>query len=791
MIRPLVLAMTAVICSSTLFAQTPAPETDLKTGINQLISLAESGKHKDVIDGIFKIKKKVEDERSPEMLEKLYNLMAISAAALDDKVLRVRGDFQKSLLRNKLYGAISPLTASAEFELTATYNSRRFERALQIAAGNGLNTVRHLKNKDGQDLNELREFETYLHGFLGRSYARTERKEMALRHFRVALKLGADDPLDKDDTEKLRNIIVEIESAIPPAPAMPEIGACRATPQLTTEQSSSCLKQADRAQLDGDTRAAERILRELIADADLDRLPTERVPAALALHLLLLESHAPNDPAVLRSVDILAGKLAVIEHPAAALVAMRSVMAMIEKEEFSQRLADLCGHIARRAARAGNEDLALRFLDTQIIMLRIGLAKAAKGEESIRIALERALVMLDAASFAELNGYEGLAHIYLSTAEQTIDAFASEPLDKLSDRLADYWDIKRGFVFPGPGAAAEFLGRAALKNPDHPQHDRIIIVWISGETVWRGNDARALALTERLIAEARKSPRQRLLLAELLKARAERISDPQVSTRLLSEAYEIIRKEPDTFNQQVDFLLTLADDSRTVGDLDTALKLVDEADAIAKAHAEVETKHRSAILTWHAETALREGDLPRSIEIAENALRVLVESRKDYAYLRVQPAASLAELYARAGRLADTRRLFETYVFPETSNPNQSGESETIRRRISLAAIESFFAPTKETLAEVETLLRLMGQAASRDEELRRFALRAEAFARYGLGDGLASLKVGRTALAMKQSFTNEKTSTKEDRTLLEVIIGAAVLASTQTQAPSAATDAR
>jgi hypothetical protein len=121
----------------------------------------------------------------------------------------------------------------------------------------------------------------------------------------------------------------------------------------------------------------------------------------------------------------------------------------------------------------------------------------------------------------------------------------------------------------------------------------------------------------------------------------------------------------------------------------------------------------------------------------------------------------------------------------------QSGESETIRRRVSLVALESFFYPTKETLGEIERLLRVMGQTASRDEELRRFAFRAEAFARYGLGDGLASLKVGRTALAMKQNFTNEKTSTKEDRTLLEIIVGAAVLASTQADEPIALKESR
>lgn len=60
--------------------------------------------------------------------------------------------------------------------------------------------------------------------------------------------------------------------------------------------------------------------------------------------------------------------------------------------------------------------------------------------------------------------------------------------------------------------------------------------------------------------------------------------------------------------------------------------------------------------------------------------------------------------------------------------------------------------------------------------------IRAQALARYGLGQGFASLQAGREAFALRQSYASEKVGETTDRRLLETLVGAGLLAATQAE---------
>lgn len=784
----IVCVMTAWILTAGLgrfaCADTPEPEhAAVRARINALIELAQAGNFNDVAKGVAEIKKQVEDTRDFVLLGTLYELMGVAATKLGDRTLEVRGDFQTTILRTRAYGALDDRTVQAEVSLAVTYGQRKFERPLQIVATNALGSIRVLR-QEGKSSPDLEQNEAWLHVLLGQSFYRTGRNMLALRHFRRAKTLGQAGALDADEKEGVDRALANLEPTAPSAPRAPAPGACAAGESLTKEQGDECLRNADIAALFGNLPAAESILREMIGDAVPNRLPIERAPAALALHMLLVQELLPDDPKLIHSVLLNGNRLALDEFASASLIALRTMIAVMLKENFNHDLAKLCGHIARRAARGGNEDLALRHLDVQIVMMREAIAKASKTPDEIDYALEQALILSDAASFAELNGYEGLARIYNELADKRIELAASLPFDELREKLSVYWDVDRGYVFPGPAAAAELLGRVAEREPAEMGRANAITVWLSGESLWRSADDRARNHVDRLIAKWRGTTGLEVLVSDLLTLRAGFTDDPLASSKYNREAFELIKDLPNVDNKRVVLMLAMAEDSRQTGDYDTAFRLVDDAQRIAETSMLVELRQRAQIRSWQVRRAARENDLSRAIVVAEEALRLVeANTMKDH-YLRIEPAERLADLYAHAGRMEDARKLYNAYVFTEASSPLQAGEAKALDARLGLVSLEAYFSPTPDTLKEIERLMQGSGRSASRDEALLRSLIRVESFAHYGLGDGVAALKAGRRALEMRKNFSSDRAIMKDDRLLLETMIGAAVLTAAKGEVP-------
>ena len=377
--------------------------------------------------------------------------------------------------------ANSESVASSQVGLARIYDGRKNERALQLSAHNALNAIAAMR-RDGKTYDDMDEDEAIAHGVLANSYERVGRSRMALRHFRASRDIGARGGLPPDVVDQLGQIIARVEQKVAESGPPQQPASCASANEIAQEIVAACIELADAAFLQGEAEQAASILDQLSAAATPLRTPDVLIPAVVARHLHLLEKHPAAATEVVRSVDVLANKLAGSGDPGGAtLLSMRTMMALLEAGQFEQSMADLAGHIARRAARNGNEDLAIRLLDVQAVTLRFGGEKAPDAEVKLARDLERALVALDAASFAELNKYDGLARTYGDVAERLFDRFAKEDFAQLTSMLAPYWDQDRGYVFPGSGAAAELLGRIALRDPGDAQRQNAILVWISSE----------------------------------------------------------------------------------------------------------------------------------------------------------------------------------------------------------------------------------------------------------------------------------------------------------------------
>ena len=103
--------------------------------------------------------------------------------------------------------------------------------------------------------------------------------------------------------------------------------------------------------------------------------------------------------------------------------------------------------------------------------------------------------------------------------------------------------------------------------------------------------------------------------------------------------------------------------------------------------------------------------------------------------------------------------------------------------------LEAFYGPTKKTLDDIGNLRQTFRNRAARDKDIDRSLIRAEAFARYGLGEGDKALAAARRAFDLREKIETEKARTREDRILLEVMVGAAYLAALE--APGARSGAQ
>ncbi|MBX9758236.1 MAG: hypothetical protein K2Y29_05615, partial [Beijerinckiaceae bacterium] len=613
-------------------AQTPSPTEQAWADLKPLLEAVQQRRHAQALEGLLALKNRVEDTRDFALLEAYYDLMSMAARGAGNEGLRLGGAFQSALVQVRATGAVSESTASSHVLLARIYDGRKSERALQVSAHNALNATAALR-RDGKTYDDMDEDEAVAHGLLGNSYERTERSTLALRHFRASREIGARGGLPASVVEQLSKVIERVEQNVADAGPPREPPSCAPADDLSELTAAACLAVADAALLAGDDAKASDILRLLTSKSTPQRMSDIVLPATLAHHLLLLEKHAPGSPEIVRSVDVLANKLAgSAESGLATLISLRTMMALLEAGEFHQSMANLAGHIARRAARSGSEDLAIRHLDVQAVTLRIGGQKADDAELKYARDLERALVALDAASFAELNGYQGLSRTYAQVAEGLFPTFEADEFENLRGKLASYWDQDRGYVFPAAGAAAELLGRIALRNPSDQMRQEAVIVWISSESAYRGAEARAVRLSDEIIAGQRAAKAPPRFLAELLLMRANFTEDPQASGQMLREAYTLLKSAPGAEATRVGVLLSLAIDLDQVGDFDTALQMVDEADTIAAAMPDPPVQRQAEILKWRADRALRDGDLDEATVHAERALKLVADAARKNDY---------------------------------------------------------------------------------------------------------------------------------------------------------------
>ena len=190
------------------------------------------------------------------------------------------------------------------------------------------------------------------------------------------------------------------------------------------------------------------------------------------------------------------------------------------------------------------------------------------------------------------------------------------------------------------------------------------------------------------------------------------------------------------------------------------------------------------MLNWQGDALERANDLAGAIAAAETALQLVVENTQGAAIRRrAAPAQRLAAFYAADKRFPEARALYEQHVLNDVNSPLQIGEAKWLELRLGLANLEAVYAPTPDTLTTLDDLLKSARQSASRDPNLQRMVIRAQSLARYGLGQGLASLLAGRNALRLRQSFSSEKVSERSDRRLLETMVGSGLMAALQTSA--------
>ena len=773
------LALLCLVLSAAPAGSHTAPEP--REAARQALQHLEAKNYREAGRLALAAKKPAEDLRDYPLLEQLYSIIAVAGANIGNDNAVLLGNFQSAILRVRAYGARSAVSVDSDIALAMTYESRRnsdFEWPMQIAAANALATLRRLKD-DGPLSPRLAEQEVWAHLMLANSYVRTDRPAMALRHFRTARELGRRGFLDAAALTHVQELIQRQENLLPRAAPAPSPKTCISSRQMPDERRKECFLAADRLYLDGKTARSRALYEALIADATPDHLPESRLPAALALHLALIGIHPPDHPDVIRSAVRTGNRLAVREYGTAALLAIHPALAALGAERTDRPLVDLLGHIARRAARGGDDDLALRLIDIMAVMHR-QLTQKAEGDDLIPAAVEWVLLLLDATSFARINKYEDLAKRYFEAAARSLTSLAELPVDKIEEAVAPFADDSRGFVFPSAAAAHDLLGRLAILKGFDPARLRALTNWIVSEQTLRGNEAGALTLSERLIDMAGERHAGSLAHAELLAARAFMLVNPAASTPLTRQAYEIVRRFTGTEERQARLLLRLAAEARELGDYDAFIRLVETTEALAKSHPAIPDAIRSETERWRMDIALRAGNRPAATAHAERALDLQVSATADRHERRANPALSLAEVYAASNRMAEARTLYRRHIAHLADNPLLAGETTALAYRARFAAIEAYFDPTPALSDELGQLATIGEQAARRDGEVQRLIGRARTFASYGLKRGMEALNHGLRALDNAPVVRTETAAMREDRALLEITVGAALLAAEQ-----------
>lgn len=763
---------------ATAQADPPAASTpDLSARLDAGYRLVASDKAGEALALLDTLRGPLEDAQDPNLLIRLYDLIGYAGRQLKDRAVEIDGNAQ-SLILNYLAAPLdAPDTVLAEFSLADAYRGRDeqvYPLAQVLAAAQGA-------RRAGASTADMEEMEAKASALMGQRLLRDGRPELALKFLNRSRELGGKGHIGAGNMRKLDLLVDEAERDAAARHDLPSVPAqdCTGHAGLEAAQMAACRRSADLAFARDDGATAEAILARLITDVPRASLRADRYDAARDLLVVRLLNKTAGDPLLRASAELIANYLAYMgDVRSAAMVGARAARTAIDGASYNAELADTCGHIARRAVRAGAPELARRMLELQRMVLLAGIGESravttADGPQVLQRRLAAALLQIEIARMAVGSNLPGLAAAQWEEVERqvsTIDLAAFDTVERLT--AVEYAEVE-SYVFPSYAAALELLGRLARRLPaSDPRHDVTRAAWINAVEVWWGDSGRADALADELIREIRAAPQGReQALADLLTARSSIVApmNPALSARLTREAYEIIALRPGEETRRIELLLDMALDQ---SDTSLVRALIAEAQKLREAGGAIGLYAQVRLDLKRAFIAYDDGDADTAVRLGEGAIASLTAAGKANTWMAVTPARDLAGLYAALGRMDDARKAYETYVLPR-SNPVVDGEEKAISDRLGLANLEAYYAPDDKTLRTLSTLLERARLRVRADRDLAQRILRAQAFAYHGLGDGARARAAARAALSAPRPPTSDTETEREDRKLLEVLVGA------------------
>ncbi|MFG1345205.1 hypothetical protein V5F59_09950 [Xanthobacter autotrophicus DSM 431] len=782
LVAGLLLAMPAMAqTAAPAGAPQPAPQAaegaDLAGRLDAAYRLLGADRPGEAMAQLEALRSPLEESGDPALLIRFYDLMGYAGQEVKDRAIEIDGNAHSAILNYLVAPLDAPDTVLAEFTLADAYRGRDeqiYALAHVLAAARGA-------RRAGSVSPDMEELEAKAAALMGQRLLRDERPELALMFLRRAGDLAGKGHIDADDVRKLDLLIAEAERGAAARrdlpPARPE--DCTGHAGLAAEQMVACRRNADLAVARGDSALADAILARLLADVPRASLRADRYDAARDLLVVRLLHRQAGDPQLRASAELIANYLAYMgEVTPAALLGARAARIAIDGSSYDPELAQTCGHIALRALRAGAPDLARRMMALQRKVLLAGLAEAgaplsAADPKVLQRRLSAALLRIESARIATGSHLPRLAAAQWAEVERqiaTIDLAAFDTVERFTS--VEYAGVE-DFVFPSYAAALEFMGRLARRLPaSDPRHDVARGAWVNAVEVWWGDSARADALADEAIREIRAAPQGRdEALVNLLSARSSIVAptNPALSARLTREAYEIVAARPGEETRRIELLLDMALDQT---DSSLVRALVAEAQKLREAGGAIGLSAQVRLDLKRAFIAFDDGETDLALRLGEGAIAHLVAAGKGDSWVMAAPARDLAGLYAALGRMDDARKTYETHVLAR-SNAMVDGEEKVLSDRLGLANLEAYYAPDDGTVRTLSTLLERARLRVRADRDLVPRILRAQAFAYHGLGDGERARLAARDALNAPRPPASETENAREDRKLLEALVGA------------------
>ncbi|MDI4655218.1 hypothetical protein [Xanthobacter autotrophicus] len=774
-------------------ADTARRLADIRDRLGAAQSLIEDNKAKAAMALLLPLREALEDEGDPDLLLVLYDLTGYAGARLKDRAAEIRGNVHSVLLNYLTAPLNAPDTVIAELTLAETYR-RHDIGTLQFYVLMNVLAAGKPPRGGGALSDDLEETQAMAAALMGQRLQAEDRPELALFFFRRAQALARKGRMDTVNAGKLDTVIGALEAPVAERAGSPLPGPddCMGTAAPDAARMAACRQAADRAIVTGDAALADKILSNLLNDVPSGSLREERYDAARDLLLLRQLNREDHDRDLLASADLVANYLASIgEATAAALIGARIARTQIDLGTYDPRVVQMCGHIARRALRNGSIELARRMLALQRAATLSGMAEpdaplSAAAPGLLERRLTAALLQIENARIAATANAPRLAAAEWAAVDRQVATLALDDFDRIEQLTVIHYAGLKDYVFPTYAAAVEFIGRLARRLPGQdPRHDEAILGWISAVEAWWGDSARADAMADEAIGNIRAAPEGRTpALARLLTLRAGIVetSNPALTVRLTREAYEIVASQPGRETDRIELLLDMASDQTDKG---LALALVAEAQKLREAAGTVNLPTQVRLDLRRSFMAFDDGDRALALRLGEGAVASLVAAGKADTWAIVEPARNLAGLYAALGRMDDARKTYETYVFP-ASDPVLVGEEKAISDQLGLANLESYYGPDEKTVRTLSTLLDRARRRVKADRDLGRRILRAQAFAYLGLGDGAKAREAAVDALRTPKPPATDTMSAREDRKLLETLVGADWLGSRSGDKPDA-----